>query len=241
MRFLWLLILFVTRYSMADGQSIQDDPKWNSYLQSITAFNQSIYEITGKQFNDQYSKSNYYDILLVYLDGTWTEEKVVFLGIVDLCDRQKPLNIKRRDRDEVSPMPKSKYAFFVFDNRYTFKFTSPGTGTSSTATWGIVYLSGPIYCMKSFTQPDPSFDISERHTTCKKDRVIGSNVIMDNYFGGFKSSFSKYVKEDTELADKITNDVEGYRKENKVTILQEYNAWVKQTDPELYARYVYTH
>src|SRR5690349_6438447 len=136
-----LLIFSVVSVLFASAQNpFKDNLKWNEYFSSLTSFNIAVYTLTGKELNQQYARGNYYDILLVFPDGTWSEEKVVFTGIVDFCDSTKPLNIKQHDRDAVSPLPKSKFAYFVFDNKYTFKFMYPGNRASRTARWGIVYL-----------------------------------------------------------------------------------------------------
>jgi hypothetical protein len=214
------------------------NPKWREFFESLATFRKDIHGMKLETFDKQYIPGNAYSALIVYKDGFAYEGRVIFNGMADLCDQKRPLVILNK-RGDPSPQPKRQFAYFVFD-QYLFRYSN-FVSESEWAHWGIVYLNGPIHAMKTFiVQPGVTSPIiTESHFTFKHKRLVTSNIMSLGTGGGAKKSLSKMVNDYPEMAEKIMLEEEGYRLENRIKILEEYNAWVSENQPEIYQQSLY--
>jgi hypothetical protein len=243
----FLAVAILSSYLSFAQDTIVTQQKWRGIFEDA-GFKEEYYKLTGGAFDKTYLKNNFYTILVVFRDPMMKsiEGQVQVKSLLDLCDPASPLQLRRQLQNGTYEVSKSELETFIFD-KYIFRRETPGPYNFSDA-WGIVYLNGPIYSLKTFglskysSGTEGYATIKFKHTlqNMKDETSLSYNdlhKVQSNI--RFKARMRMDFKEAPELVQKIEADTEGYGKPDYLKMILEYNEYIREHDPERYNASIY--
>jgi hypothetical protein len=248
MKYLGFSILFLLSVGCCAQDSVLNNRKWRTYFEN-NSYKENEYKLTGIQIEANYGSDRFYPALLVFREPGFVsvEHELLFLSVADLIDPLTPLRVKNRLQGGTYNVNKEDLEVFVFDNHLFRRFAAGPYNLDSP--WGIVFLNGPFLCLKTF-RPNPySKKYDEDFRTLKYNETYQQYSRNEKTNGGdpnepegnirFKQRMIIDFKGYDEMIAKIENDMEGYRQEDRLKMLLEYNEWIKQNEPERYRAAVF--
>lgn len=241
--YIYSSVLFFSCFFVQAQDSILLKPKWQNHFSQTE--NPKYARLTLDQFDQKFKYGEYYDGLLVYRDSTIAskEVKIKFRGISDLCDMFSAIEYSAVNKwGEVAynfaHQDKRALKMFVFtDITFLWQVVRKSNKVGGTLNhWSIMILNGPFFATRQLytmkLETGKMLNVESDYIQKYEDPVIGRLDIFGAF--NFKKNMGKVVADNEELASKVLNEEEGYKKTNVLKIFIEYNQWVKQQNPQRY-------
>lgn len=237
---LFIAFVFIVSHLIASAQdSVLLSPKWQQVFSDASRLEYISLELAD--FDKKFQRGELYDGLIIFKDSAKQslEINIMYSGIIDLCDINKPIRGKNLRTPRGYEISKKDVLYFVFhDLIFALDVTRKeyAVSFSDNKYWSVLLVDGPVRFTKGYylnKMSSGSVLEIDAGRIQKGETPIGSDP---DIFGGFnfKKFAVKTFSDYKELADKIVAEQEGYKKKDALKIMLEYNDWVKRENPDAF-------
>ncbi|HYC84697.1 MAG TPA: hypothetical protein VEB86_05715 [Chryseosolibacter sp.] len=233
----FIMLLIGSCYVASAQDTVLLSPKWQKVFTEASRAEYLTFE--PADFDKKFKRGELYDGLIIFKDSTKQSLplRILYSGIIDLCDLKKPIRGKDMKIATGYEIAKKDIKYFVFhDLVFAYEIVRKDYAVSfDNKYWSMLLIDGPVRFTKGFYTSSSSAGTMEigGARLQKGEETIGSDLATMGGFG-FKKFGTKTFADHKELADKIAAEQEGYKKKDAAKIIFEYNDWVKQQDPAAY-------
>lgn len=227
------------------GQEFYFKPEWKQYLDQSDLRSR----LAGLYYQDnplqELISGYFYEVLVAFKDRDRKDlhGRIKFTSFLDISNHRNELRVQKKMGDGYAAtfrsINKEDIQFVMLDRRFLFKPLRIREDVYSTSDPDLcfVVINGPI-CYYFYPQYLSSSDLAFNSNRMHRDmKFFGSEPTSMGGFN-FKKNASRLFADYPQLAEKIRQRQEGYKKKNGYEIIVEYNEWVKETDPERFWTYM---